>query len=49
MPNVRERQTLSEAIPEAHKFKHTSYEAHQYGHETNATLQWVHTYLGATM
>ena len=27
--NVQERQKLSEAIPEVHKFKHTSYEAHQ--------------------
>ena len=49
MPNVQKRQKLSEAIPEVDKFKHTSYEAHQYGHETNATLSGVNTYLGATM
>ena len=29
-------------LPEAHKFKHTSYEAHQYGHETNATAMGTH-------
>ena len=34
-------------MPEVHNFECTSHEMYQYGHETNAALQWVHTYFGA--
>ena len=49
MSDVQKGEAISETIPEAHKSECTSHETYQYGHETNVTLQWVHTYFGAVM
>ena len=49
MSDVQKGEAISETIPEAHKSECTNHETYQYGHETNATLQWVHTYFGAVM
>ena len=49
MSDVQKGEAISETIPEVHKSECTSQETYQYGHETNAALQWVHTYFGAVM
>ena len=49
MSNVQKGEAIPETLSKAHKSECTSHEMNQYGHETNAALQWVHTYFGAVI